>query len=66
MLKPASQCVGFTTKKVGLSNNCGNCEHYVKEMCEIRELLDELYIESREGRAMDRMMRGNKGVRIDR
>ena len=62
MPKSAFQCVGFTPREPGLIVNCGNCKHYVKEKCEIRELLDELYMESREGRAMDWMMRGNRGV----
>jgi len=60
----AFQCVGFTPREIGLSNNCGNCKSYDGATCLNRELLDELYMESPKGRAMDRMMRDNKGVRI--
>lgn len=59
--EPAFKCVGFTAREFGLSANCGNCKNW-DGACLARELLDELYMESHKGRAMDRMMRGNKGI----
>jgi hypothetical protein len=61
MPEPAFKCVGYTAKADGLNINCGNCKNW-DGTCLVRPLLDELYMESREGRAMDRMMRSNRGI----
>lgn len=64
MNKPAFSCVGFEPIKVGLNPNCGNCMNYDGITCLVRDELDELYAESPRFRAIDYMMRTNKGVRL--
>ncbi|MDA8228736.1 MAG: hypothetical protein M0T74_13765 [Desulfitobacterium hafniense] len=64
MTKPAFSCVGYEPTKAGLNPNCGNCDNYDGK-CKVRKILDELYEISPQFNAFDRMMRGNKGVRID-
>lgn len=65
MAKSAFECVGFTPKRKKLAVNCGNCENWKKRKCTVRDILDELYAESQKFKAFDRMMRTNKGVRIE-
>jgi len=63
LAKPAFSCVGFESKKVGLRPNCGNCNNW-NGKCKVRKELDELYEISPRFEAFDRMMRGNRGVRM--
>jgi len=63
--KPAFSCIGFEPRKAGLSPNCGNCKHYNGKTCLIKAELDDLYEESRSFEAFDRMMRSNKGIKLD-
>ena len=64
MAKPAFSCVGFESKKVGLSPNCGNCKQYNGKTYLVKTELDELYEESKSFEAFDRMMRQNKGIQF--
>ena len=45
--------------------NCGNCKSRNVVTCSVRAELNELYDESPKFKALDHMMRGNRGVRID-
>jgi len=65
MPEPAFTCVGYTAKDVGFNINCGNCKSWGILGCNAKELLNELYAESLRFKAIDRMMRGNRGVRTD-
>ncbi|EGW36475.1 hypothetical protein DOT_5639 [Desulfosporosinus sp. OT] len=64
MPKPAFECVGFTPKETGISPNCSNCKNW-NGKCLVRGMLDDLYAESSRGLTFDRMMRSNRGVRIE-
>ncbi|MGC7872600.1 hypothetical protein ACPUYX_13855 [Desulfosporosinus sp. SYSU MS00001] len=62
MTKPAFTCVGFEPRKAGLNPNCGNCMNWKNESCSVRYILDELYAETERFKAIDWMMRKNKGI----
>lgn len=59
-----AECIGFDPKKVGLKANCANCKSWNGEKCHNRDLLNELYEESPKYKAIDRMMRGNRGITL--
>ena len=64
----ATECVGFEPKGIGAKDNCTYCNNWNGKACKVRKLLDELYElyeESRGFNAIDRMMRGNRGVRFE-
>ena len=43
---------------------CGNCRHWSGKKCEDESVIRELYEESPKFKALDRMMRQNRGIQI--
>ena len=58
----ATECVGFEPKGIGAKDNCTYCNNWNGKACKVKNLLDELYEESAKFDAIDRMMRGNRGI----
>ncbi|WP_042339149.1 hypothetical protein [Desulfosporosinus youngiae] len=59
---PAFECVGFTPKDKRSAANCGTCGNYDGVTCRVKDELNELYEESPRFKALDRLMRTNKGI----
>jgi hypothetical protein len=59
------KCWHYEPKNKDDSETCINCHHWGGTKCKDEALLRKRYEESPKFKALDHMMRGNRGVRID-
>ncbi|MHB8074988.1 hypothetical protein [Desulfosporosinus fructosivorans] len=59
------QCPIFSATKLGVKENCVNCLNWIGQHCGEKDELKENYEDTAKFKAWDRMMRSNRGVKMD-
>ena len=59
------KCEFHEPKDKSSRKNCAGCKSWTGKRCKDEKVIQELYEESSKFNAIDRMMRGNRGVRIE-